>query len=126
MLTIGMKAEEMHPTLADENHPLFLHIVKEELKTELAKLVDPEDPSAAYKAQQEARKNDFDYGGAGSVYHIAWIESPSDEVVRLYNQTIKSNDVRRNRLLDNLTNVEEGLRAAMSQTLLQKYKNMLL
>tara|TARA_B100000963_G_scaffold288178_1_gene257447 strand:- start:542 stop:964 length:423 start_codon:yes stop_codon:yes gene_type:complete len=131
VLTIGMhagakRAHDGAPrgTLSDENDPIFLFMVKEAIHHELANLVDPPDPSAAYNEQQDFRASRFDAG----FYVYSEEESiprPAPEVVSTYETTILTNAERRARLKQNLAQVETKLRDAMSPALRNKYLSML-
>ncbi len=115
---------ESRSTLTDENDPIFLIVAKVAISNELATLVDPPDPSAAYNAQQQFRANRFDAG----MYMYSeedTIPQPSVMDVHTYALTIRVLAERRERLNANLAKVEEKMQDAMSPALKQVYLNML-
>ena len=133
VLTIGMharggkRAHDGTPVakhVIDRNDPLFLLIVKDGINNELLNLVDPPDPSAAYKQQQSERAHTFDSG-----FYMydpeTTIPEPDAAVMNAYLKTINSNAERRARLKERLEKVETQLRGTMSDTLRDEYIEML-
>ena len=131
VLAVGMQAGDALAagmsamTIADENDPMFLMLLLVQIPRELANIVDPPDPNAAYYAQQSrlARYNRHD--SIGYIPEEDKIPPATPAVLAQHNAAVLANNQRRARLNHAFEAAKFKLRNQMSPALQQRFDQIL-